>query len=267
MDNNEKKVYMQFYADLKIPIYIEISQDMITPAIQMLFARSHFSNIDEGKVKEAIEKNNLARILKFEKIGAKLKNRFFKGNQTHQFGAESVNKYNGHRIYKFQGIGVIVYSPIAKEWRCGILPQFGDDKYAIETNIFLNRFLSFALVQSGFFGIWGVPVEEGIVVQSKVEGQGEAVFINLLDEIVLTVDGHKKIRPNDVFIRLDQTLKGRSVGMKQEELLSFLYQHCTYIDTDGPSVPIRQMLQYAAKYSVGQIFPYENFRPRTELTA
>jgi hypothetical protein len=54
--------------------------------------------------------------------------------------------------------------------------------------------------------------------------------------------------------------------MKNEELLSFLSAHCSYMDYSGLSVPVRQMIQTLARMTEGLIHPEESFRPKTDLS-
>ncbi len=66
-------------------------------------------------------------------------------------------------------------------------------------------------------------------------------------------------------MRLDATLHHRNVQMSQEELLSFLNAHHTFLDYPGPTVPVMQAIASIAKKVRGVIHPEESFRPRVEL--
>ena len=54
--------------------------------------------------------------------------------------------------------------------------------------------------------------------------------------------------------------------MTNEELLSFMSAHSSYLDYQGLSVPVRQMIQTLAKMTEGLVHPEESFRPRTDLS-
>jgi hypothetical protein len=130
----------------------------------------------------------------------------------------------------------------------------------------INRYLSWALSPLGILGLWGVVIDDGVVAQRSSDSKGEAVFIEMGKQRLLTVDGVKKISPKFKILRLDPTLHNRNIKMSNEEFVSFLFSHCTYFDYAGPSVPVRQLIQSMAKITEGLIHPQESFRPRTDLS-
>jgi hypothetical protein len=83
---------------------------------------------------------------------------------------------------------------------------------------------------------------------------------------MISCDGVKKLRPHFKILRLDPSLRGRNIRMTSEELLSFLSSHCSYLDSAGLSIPVRQMIQALSKMTEGLIHPQESFRPRTDLS-
>ena len=105
-----------------------------------------------------------------------------------------------------------------------------------------------------------------MVVQRYSESKGEAVFIDVKNERVITQDGVKKLTTRYKMLRLDPTLKNRNIKMTSEELLSFLTSHCTYFDTNGLTVPVRQMIQVVTRSTEGLYHPEESFKPRTDLS-
>ena len=104
------------------------------------------------------------------------------------------------------------------------------------------------------------------MAQKPIESKGEAVFIDVKALQMLSIDGVKKLRPHFKILRLDSTLHGRNIKMSTEELLSFLSSHCTYLDSSGLSVPVRQVIQTLSKMTEGLVHPEESFRPRTDLS-
>jgi hypothetical protein len=115
-------------------------------------------------------------------------------------------------------------------------------------------------------GFWGVSVDDGMVAQRPIDSRGEVVFIDVVGLRMISFEGVKKLRPHFKILRLDPTLKGRNIKMTSEELLSFLSAHCSYMDTSGLSVPVRQMIQALSKMTEGLLHPQESFRPRTDLS-
>jgi hypothetical protein len=130
----------------------------------------------------------------------------------------------------------------------------------------INRFLTWALVPHKIVGLWGVTVDDGMVAQRPIDSKGDAVFIDVVGLRMISLDGVKKLRPHFKILRLDPTLKGRNIKMSNEELISFLSAYCSYLDSSGLSVPVRQMIQTLSKMTEGLIHPEESFRPRMDLS-
>jgi hypothetical protein len=97
------------------------------------------------------------------------------------------------------------------------------------------------------------------VAQRPADSKGEVVFFDILSLRMITLDGIKKIRPHFKILRLDPSLKGKNIRMTNEELLSFLSAHCSYLDSSGLSVPVRQMIQAVGKMAEGLLHPQERF--------
>ncbi|MBY0412819.1 MAG: hypothetical protein K2Q18_01575, partial [Bdellovibrionales bacterium] len=156
-----------------------------------------------------------------------------------------------------------------KRWQLGCFSDFGTNKEAtikLAARTVIHRFLSWALAQHGILGLWGVTVDEGMVLQRVTESKGEAVFIDVVGNKILSLDGIKKLGPRFKVLRLDPTLHGRNIRMSKEELVSFISAHASYLDYAGLSVPVRQMIQELTKMTEGLVHPEESFRPRTDLS-
>jgi hypothetical protein len=161
---------------------------------------------------------------------------------------------------------LMVYSFGVKEWKLGCYKDFGSNQVLLASRMTINRFLTWALIPHGIIGLWGVSVDDGLVAQRASDSKGEVVFFDIKGLRLLAIDGVKKIKPNFKILRLDPTLKGRNIKMSSEELISFLSTHCSYLDSSGLSIPVRQMLQTLSKMTEGLIHPQESFRPRTDLS-
>ena len=159
---------------------------------------------------------------------------------------------------------MLVHSMSSVEWHLGCFPDFGHVDFEAPCKQVINRFLSWALAPLGYVGVWGTPVEEGVVVQRAMESNCEAVFFNVAQRKILTVDGEKRLRFSFSFIKLDPSMKNRSMEMKFESLLSFLTINTTYFGPMGLPTNVRQLLQTLTRYSQGQVYPKENFQPRQE---
>ena len=264
-----KKTYFQYQKDLGLPIYITAELSSFEPSFQEFLTKMKFIKLSDKEEKEAlgvIGNNNLARVLNVSEATPVLAKQIQSSMESDRYGAESIIPKQGYRVYRHKDVGLMVYSYAAREWSFGCYKNFGSASVLVSSRIIMNRFLSWALAPHGIIGVWGVTVDDAIVAQKPIESKGEAVFINVKALQMISIDGVKKLRPHFKILRLDSTLHGRNIKMTTEELLSFLSSHCTYLDSAGLSVPVRQVIQALSKMTEGLIHPEESFRPRTDLS-
>ena len=264
-----KKTYFQYQKESKLPVYISADLTQFEPSLVELLAKMKFSMLVDKEESEALEtiKNNVhARILHVTEASLTVAKQIQNIAESDRFGAESIILQYGYRVYRYKGLALMVYSHSAKEWELGTYKDFGAHNVLAASKMIINRFLTWALVPQGILGIWGVPADDAVVAQRALDSKSEAIFIDLRLMRMFSQDGVKKLRPGFKILRLDPTLRGRNVKMTSEELISFLSAHCSYFDTAGLSVPVRQMVQSLSKIAEGLIHPQESFRPRTDLS-
>lgn len=266
------KIYYQFQKDLGIPVFIAVIKDQFDASLEVLLTSMKFSKIaekDEAVVLEMIKNQNSARCLSMSEATPTVSRQIEATLESDRYGLESVIPKPGYQVYRYKGMGLLVYSFGAKVWELGAYHDFGSTSVIqkkLAARIMINRFLTWALVPQGILGLWGVAVDEGMVLQRVHEAKGELVFIDVMKNRILTLDGVKKLGPKFKVLRLDPTLHGRNIKMTNEELLSFMSAHCSYLDYKGLSVPVRQMIQTLSKMTDGLVHPEESFRPRTDLS-
>lgn len=264
-----KKTYFQYQKDLNLPIYISADLATFEASFAEFLVKMKFHKLGEKEEAAALielKKNNSARILHVSEASPLVAKQIQSTMETDRYGGESIIPRDGYRVYRHKDVGLMVYSFGAKEWQLGCYKDFGGSNYIFASRVIINRFLSWALVPHGIVGLWGVTVDDGMVAQKAADSKGEAVFIDVKGLRMITLDGVKKLRPHFKILRLDPTLKGRNIRMTSEELLSFLSAHCSYLDSSGLSVPVRQMIQALSKMTEGLVHPQESFRPRTDLS-
>lgn len=264
-----KKSYFQYQKDLNLPVYLSADLSSFESSFGEFLAKMKFhklSDKEEAAALEEIKKNNKARILHVSEATPLVAKQIQGMMESDRYGAESIIPKDGYKVYRYKDTGLMVYSFGAKEWQLGCYKDFGSNEVMLASRMVINRFLSWALVPHGIVGLWGVTVDDGMVAQRAIDSKGEAVFIDVKELRMITLDGVKKLRPHFKILRLDPTLKGRNIRMTSEELLSFLSAHCSYFDSVGLSVPVRQMIQALSKITEGLIHPQESFRPRTDLS-
>ena len=264
-----KKTYFQYQKDLNLPVYLTADLGLFESSFGEFMERMKFHKLidkDEVVAIDVIKKNKNARVLHISEASPIVAKQIQRSMESDRFGAESVIPKEGYRVYRHKDVGLMVYSFGVKEWQLGCYKDFGSTKFSYSSKMVINRYLSWALVPSGLIGLWGVTVDDGIVAQKSMDSAGEAVFVDVIGQRMISCDGVKKLRPHFKILRLDPSLRGRNIRMTSEELLSFLSSHCSYLDSAGLSIPVRQMIQALSKMTEGLIHPQESFRPRTDLS-
>lgn len=264
-----KKTYFQYQKELNLPIYLSADLGAFENSFAEFLIKMKFHKLNDKEEAVAlaeIKKNNHARILHVSEATPLVSKQIQNSTESDRYGAESIIPKDGYRVYRHKDAALMVYSFGAKEWQLGCYKDFGSHLSTLASRMVINRFLSWALVPHGIVGLWGVTVEDAIVAQRPLDSNGEVIFIDVKGLRMINVDGVKKLGSQFRVLRLDPMLKGRNIKMTNEEFLSFLSTHCSYMDSSGLSVPVRQMIQALAKMTVGLIHPQESFRPRTDLS-
>jgi hypothetical protein len=264
-----KKTYFQYQKDLNLPIYLSVDLTTFENSFSDFLTKMKFHKLgdkEEAAALVEIKKNNTARMLNISEATPMVAKQIQSTAESDRYGAESIIPKDGYRVYRYKDVGLMVYSFGVKEWQLGCYSDFGSSAVSFAAKMMINRFLSWALVPHGLVGLWGVTVDDGMVAQRPIDSKGEVVFIDVKGLRMISFDGIKKLRPHFKILRLDPTLKGRNIKMTSEELLSFLSAYCSYMDSSGLSVPVRQMIQALSKMTEGLVHPEESFRPRTDLS-
>lgn len=267
-----KKTYYQYQKDLNLPIYIALDLQSFDSGLGEFLISMQFTKLAEKEEVVALgimKKNNASRCLNFFEATPGVSRQIQATSESDRYGLESVIPKPGYSVYRYKNVGLMVYSFGVKAWEFGCYSDFGSSKDAakkLAARTVIHRFLSWSLAQHGILGLWGVTVDDGMVLQRASESKGEAVFVDVVGNKILSLDGVKKLGPKFKVIRLDPTLRARNIRMTSEELLSFLSAHCSYMDYSGLSVPVRQMIQTLAKMTEGLVHPEESFRPKTDLS-
>ncbi len=253
--------WFQYHKGHDIPVYIALeetpSQDLINFLGRMQFSKITSKEVQMDAKGVRILHMSICTPLVARQIDAPM--------ESDRFGMESLVHREGHRIYRYRGEALVLFSFTSRDWRMGHFPEFGTSAKEHVSRHIMNRFLAWALAPLGIIGLWGVPVDDGLVCMRPSHSEGEAVFVDVMGRRILTVDSVKRMGPRFKVLRLDPTLHGKNVRMSQEELLTLLMHHSAYFDIQGPSVPVRQMIQEIARQYEGLFHPRESFRPRSGL--
>jgi hypothetical protein len=265
----QKITYFQYFKGLDIPVYIKVDLSEYSGQLLPFLLEQKFSELPSSE-SDIIFSNGVVpdgvRVLSLSIAGHAVSKHIELMRPTDKYGLESIIPKTGYKVYRYSNVGMMVVSFSVNEWDLGCYQNFGEQENLVAYRSMVNRFLSWSLSSLGMVGFWGVPVDEGIVVLSQALSAGEVVFIDVIKDKILSIDGEKKLSNRFCVMRLSKTLRGRNVEMKQEELLSFLVQYCSYLDYQGLPIRVRQMIQLVAKKGYGLLHPYESFKPRTDLS-
>ena len=267
MQNNF--TYFQYARELDYPIFIKCDLGHFDASLLNFLMENQFSEV-EGKDLPRVQKeliiNKKARVLTLKEVSPTLARQIDQVRDSDRFGPESLIPKSGYRVYRYKKMALMVYSLAANEWEMACYSHFGSPDFLKESRVIINRYLSWSLSALGVVGFWGVPVEEGIVVQRLNESKGEAVFVDPIKRKIMTLDGIMPVKAHFSVLRLDSALKNKNKVMKKEELISFLSMHCTFMDYTGLTVSLRQVIKTLAYVADGLVHPEDSFKPRTDLS-
>ena len=258
----QKETYFQYQKDLDIPIYVRLDLSRFTSEVIALFTQMRFQELSQKESKNVFEKvgkKENGRLLTIEEPSAVVAKQIGLTQGEDCYGEESVVPGCGRRVYRYKSVAIMPYSYQTPYWNMGCFNDFGSKQNTTSARMVINRFLSYALAPLGMAGFWGIPIEEGIILLKKEESKGNVVFVDVRNQKMISVNGVKNIQASFKIFCLGRRLEEEQVVMKTEELLGLLFAHNTYLAYDGPSVPIRQILQTLSKKAEGISCPKEFF--------
>lgn len=271
MDSKQNSFY-QYHADLDFPIFIKVVDGLegkdegnFSSLLKQMRFRE-LSGHEEDIVEKTLSENPQARMLTLKLASFKLSNQINSVASSDLYGYESVVPKSGYKVYRYKRMALLVYSIAAPAWECGVTAKFCvGEKGIFAGRSILNRFLTWSLSSLGVIGFWGVPVDEGFVILNQKDSRGEAVFVDVINQKMMSMDGVRDISTGLEILRLDSGLRERSLVMRESELLSFLSVKTSFLDPEGLSTPVRQMVKQLSKMALGKVYPRSSFQPRTDL--
>ena len=260
--------YFQYFKGLGLPVYLRLNTVNFHAEFIELLKTLKFhelSSEESEKMLSEFDNEKYGKILTIKEASPGVVRQIGLYSESDKFGSESIHPKDSYNVYRYRGVGLMVYGHSFKEWEMGCSEDIGTDGYQLATKMILMRFLSWSLAPLGIVGFWGVPVDEGMVVQKPNESGAEVVFIDVFKRWLYTQDGQKKMKNSFKLLKLDNSLKDRSIKMSPEQFISFLSAHCSYFSYNGMTIPTRQMIQSVCRTYEGLIYPTESFQPRTSL--
>lgn len=256
--------YFQYQKGHKLPVFVRFDSTSFGNDLNTVLNSMRFSESSETEYNDAAKQNQHARLLDIQEASPAVARQIAYVASSDRYGAESIVPKEGYRVYRHKNVALIVYAFSAQEWTMGCESHFGSDEK--DCRVVLNRYLTWALAPLGIVGFWGVPVEEGVVVMNQRDSTGEAVFIDVRGRKVFSIDGINRMKPRFRVIRLDNSLQNKNLKMNSSEVMAFLAATTSFIDAQGLSVGVRQMIQSLARDVEGLVHPRDSFKPRTDLS-
>lgn len=259
----QKPVYYQYQKSLNYQIFLKMEGSKVETELSEVFEMLGFSKVDEETVAKTPVHRFETKVLKLDLANPRVARQIQGfGGSLENYGPESLSNQGDYQLYRYQGVGVMVWSENSASWELGFVkPSENKDKI----KVMLTRFLSWALGPKGIVGFWGVPVEEGFVVMKPIESNFEAVFVDIGNMSLITQDGVRPIEADLQILRLDSTLMNETKKMQKEALLSFLSANTSYFSYHGLNPAMRKSLYELASFAQGIVYPVANFRPRAGL--
>lgn len=261
---SENLTYFQFQKDFDYSLFVKVEQDFLNEDMKTILTQLGFNEITEKEFKLKDLKRYETKILKVKAANHKVARQIsqsFMGME--KYGNENLSSQGNYEVYRFKNVGMMVLSQATYEWELGLMSNTAQTE-GIKT--MFTRFITWALMEQGVLAFWGVPVEEGLVVMNQKEANGEAVFLDIEKNKIITQDGTKALPAFIQFLRLDSSLRGETKLMSREELLSFLTTNIAYFSVSKLPYGLLNNIRSLIDFSEGIIYPKENFEPRSEAS-
>lgn len=236
---DQKKTYFVFRKELGLPIYIKCFLGNFRENFVEFLNSMGFEKITGEPSPENLEGGG-AHILEMKRANSVVASRIRSSLESDTYGPESIVPRDGHRVYRYKGVALLLYSAGPREWVAGCFEDFGTGPDGLAYRSIIGRYLSWALAPRGIVGFWGKFSSPGLEVMRQGESRGEIVFVDIRENRVVTGEGVKPLGPEHRILRRDKSVGKEKIRMSREELASFLIAYTSYMDYPGPIMPLRQ---------------------------
>jgi hypothetical protein len=251
-------MYYKFELNSQVLFFVNMESE--NEFVKTFFEKFGLVECEEKDKKISIEEKTLIVLKDASPMLAKRIGSFSAENK---YGDETVQPYGDFNLYKYRGVGMLMIPHQHNIWEMAIT---GSTKEGVEAKLraMLMRVLSFVLAPFDIVGTWGVPVDEGMVLLSQKDSNGEAVFVDLDSMKLLTVEGEKDMTSPFEIIKLDKNLKNNAQSISKEELIGTLTHHCTYFSFQGIPYNLKGKMMDIANMSEAILYPFDHFEPRKD---
>ncbi len=267
MKEKNQQLYYQYRASEGFPIFVKLVEPQLESQMSSFLNEMGFEKCNEEVLTKEHDRPEYLRVLKISVAGPMVSKQIGQVREEDRYGLESISSRGDYKVYRFKGVGIMVFSEGRFIWEMGLMNRFSQEDFHYKLRIVFNRFLGYCLASYNIIGVWGVSVDEGAVVMSQAESKGEAVFIDLDNQVLHTIEGLKPLSFPLQFLKLDESIKNQSRKLQVEELVSLLTHYNTYFSDEGFSSSFQKRIFALARSSEGILYPKENFKPREKEKA
>ena len=255
-----KASYYQFQGENGYCVFIKFESEDLERSFKNILSEVGFEKVEEQRLTQISVNKLTTKVLTVRSATPKVVKEINIGAPGLELmGPESISARGSYNIYKYKGVGMMIFSSNNTLWELGVTNPVKNKR---ELRVVIIRYLSWALAGQGIIGLWSVPVEEGLVVMRPVDANHEVVFIDLNRMAMVTQDGVVGISGELKLIRLDENLHHHSRPMVKDQLLSFLSTHTTYLSYSGLDGRLKETIYQLVNLFDGMVLPVENFKPR-----
>lgn len=265
--DKDQNMFFCYRPTENLPIFIEIcGTDFPVQGLQVM-KNIGFEEVKEGPIIKDISDKD-GRLLKIEQASFNVSKKIDSVQELDQYGPENLTPGEGYQVYRYRGMAMMIYSINHPVWSMGYHKRMLADESSVAAfKIILSRFLAWSLAPLGVVGFWGVPVEEGVVIQKQKESLGEAVFFHLEKKKLYSQDGMRDWSADQKFYQLTCSLEQSEKLLSFEQLFTLLSLQCLYFDYRGPSLEVKRRIQRLSVQNQAVFLSSENFQPRQELNS
>jgi len=263
MKKENKSLSLIYREELKLPIFVKFEDASFAENYLDILKELGFEKIDQKSIDKRDDVAS-SRWLTVKKAGPRVAARLNVVNSINGIRSkESIMPKINREVYRFQKTAMIMCHAKERMWEMGLMASAKNN--LTNLRVVFNRYLSFALADYEIIGFWGVPIDDGVVVMNFEESSGEAFFIDMNNQQIISIDGVQELEFGTNFLRLDEGLINRSIKMTKEDLFSFMSLKHTYFSYRGSHPSFSRVIKNIIELMDGLIYPAKNFRPRTVL--
>ena len=251
--------YFQFGFSKKFPVFVRLHESVDSAHSISVLEKIGFKKVEEKAYSDRLRSKKAFRLLNVVAATPQVASHIGRSSNDDVFGCESVTPSKNYQVYKYKGHGLMVFSNDNFLWELGINCNFENQADVDIFKVMIVRFTSLALAAFNVVGVWGLHIDDGIVVMKQGDAVNEVIFIDSDEMKMYSSEGEKEIGVDFQILKLDSSLKSETRKMKKEELYGFLVNKTSFFSYFGPSKDIKASVLTISTFATGYIHPQDSF--------